>query len=107
MRIGQSPPHILLLDVDFTATVTQGVTHTVYSISHGYGYTPFTLSNIIFDHSSGSETGIGTAGIGATLTIKAECTSTVFRVTVFDDDNWTDATARLRVSAYIFAEDGV
>ena len=106
-KIGQSPSHISLLDVDFTATVTQNVAHTVYSISHGYDYIPFTLANLIYDDSSsGTHVGIGWTGVGATLSITAESTSSVFRVIIYDNFNWTGSNARLRVSFYIFAENG-
>lgn len=105
-KIGMPNPHIGLLDVDFTARVSQGVTHTVYSIPHEYEYVPLTLSNIIFEDGSSTIVGIGYAGVGANLTIKAECTSTHFRVTIYDNFNWTSSNSRLRVSYYIFAEDG-
>ena len=105
-KIGQSPDHIALLDIDFTARVTQNVTHTIYSIPHDYGYIPLTLSNIIFNNGSQDIVGIGYAGVGANLDIQAYCTSTNFIVTIYDNFNWTSSAARLQVSYYIFAENG-
>ena len=106
-KLGQSPSHIALLDVDFTAVVTQGVTHTLYSVNHPYGYTPFSLASIDFtSHGGVPVVGMGTGGVGATLFIKAEATASVFRVTLFDNFSWTGSNARLLVSFYIFAENG-
>lgn len=106
-KIGQAPDHIALLDVDFTARVTQNVTHTLYSIPHNYGYIPLTLSNLIFNDGAGTViTGVGSTGAGANLSIKAYCTSTNFIVTIYDNFNWTSAASRLQVSYYIFAENG-
>lgn len=105
-KINQANPNIGLLDLIFTARVAQNVTHTVYTIPHGYGYTPLTLSNIIFENGTSTVVGLGYAGVGANLAIRAECTATNFRVTIFDNFNWTNANARLRVSFYIFAENG-
>ncbi len=105
----QSPPLYATLNVDFTATVVQGVAHTLYAINHPYGYIPFTLSNIVFTSASTGATpiiGIGEAGVGATLVIQAYSTTSQFIVTIADDFNWTDSTALLRVSYYIFAENG-
>lgn len=105
-KIGQTPDHIALLDVDFTARVTQNVTHTLYSIPHGYGYVPLTLSNIIFNNGTQSIVGIGYAGVGATLEIKAYADANNFYVTIYDNFSWTNSSSRLLVSYYIFAEDG-
>ena len=105
-KIGQSPDHIALLDVTFTARVPQNVTHTIYSIDHGYSYTPLTLANIEFFDGTQTIVGTGYAGVGANLSIKAECIAGAFRVTIYDNFNWTSANARLRVSYYIFAENG-
>lgn len=106
-KIDQTNPHIALLDVDFTATVTQNVTHTVYSIPHDYGYIPLNLANIIFTpHSGANVIGVNYAGVGATLTIKAYCTTTHFIVSIYDNFNWTGSNARLQVSYEIFAENG-
>lgn len=106
-KIQTDNPHFALLDVDFTATVTQGVEHTLYSIPHGYGYIPFTISSIDFtDNASFHYYGLGTAGVGATLVVRAYCTATDYVVTIYDDFNWTGSNARLLVSYYIFAENG-
>jgi hypothetical protein len=107
-KLGQSPGHVALLDVDFTGVVTQGVTHTLYFVNHTYSYIPFSFASIDFIADDGTPVvGMGTAGVGATLIIKAEATASVFRVTLFDNFNWTGSNARLLVSFYIFAEDGV
>lgn len=107
-KVDQSPPHFALLTVNFTAKVTQNVTHTVYSIPHGYDYIPATLSNIIFNDNNGSGdiVGIGYAGVGANLIISAHCTATHFIVKIYDNFNWTRPGATLKVSYYIFAENG-
>lgn len=108
-KTSQSNPHFATLDVDFTATVTQNVTHTIYSFDHGYGYTPASLPNIEFYSDASmppTVVGIGFTGVGATLAITAYCTSTQFIVTLYDDFNWTSANSRLIVSYYVFAENG-
>ena len=105
-KIGQDPEHIGLLEVDFTAAVSQGTTHTLLTIPHGYGYTPLTLSNIEFFDGSQTIVGVGWAAVGATLSIKAEAGTSDFKVTINDSNNWTSSSARLKVSYYIFAEEG-
>lgn len=105
-KVNEASPHIATLVVDFTGTVTQGVTHTLYSFNHGYGYIPFSLSSIVFNDGAQDVIGLGFAGIGATLAIDAFCTSTEFKITIFDDFNWTSNSASLQVSYYVFAEDG-
>jgi len=107
-KTNQTSPHFATLDVDFTAAVTQNVTHTVYSFNHGYDYTPLTLPSIEFYGSTGALTavGIGNTGVGATLIIKAYANSSQFLVTIYDDFFWTGALARLVVSYYVFAENG-
>lgn len=106
-KLGQDDPHVATLEVDFTATVTQNVTHTVYSFNHGYGYVPLNFSSIVFNDGTQDVVGIGFAGVGANLAINAYCTSSQFIVTVYDNFNWTSNNASLRVSYYVFAENGV
>lgn len=106
-KLDQESPHIAKINVAFTGTITQGNEQTVYSAPHGYGYVPLTFSNIYFDDGLGIEaSGLGWAGIGATLIVKAYCDSTNFYVTIFDDFNWTSSSANLTVEFYIFAENG-
>lgn len=106
-KTGQSSPHIATVKVNFTATVTQGVTHTLYSIPHGYGYVPFTICSITFDDGSATQAyGLSYSGIGATLTILAYCDATNFYITLYDNNNWTNSSATLDVSYTIFAENG-
>lgn len=106
-KLGQSIPHIATLLVDFTATVTQNVTHTLLTVPHNYGYIPASLSHIVFnDGSSPAIVGIGFAGVGATLSIQGYCDSSNFYVTIYDELNWTSNAATLQVSYYIFAENG-
>lgn len=106
-KAGMTRPHFALLDVDFTSTVTQNTTHTLYEIEHGYGYIPFTIANIVFTSHSGTDAvGIGFAGIGANLSINAYCDASNFYVTIYDNFNWTGSNARLQVSYWIFAENG-
>lgn len=106
-KLGQTSPHIATVNVDFTARITQNVTQTLYSIAHGYGYIPFTLTNLVFDDGAGTtSTGTGYAGIGANLAINAYCDATNFYITIYDNFNWTSANASLLASYYIFAENG-
>lgn len=105
-KLGQSSPHVAKLYVDFTATVTQAVTHTLYRIPHGYGYIPFTLSNIYFDNGINPVIGTGYAGVGANLAINAYCDATYYYVTIYDDFFWTNSSSYLEVSYFIFAENG-
>lgn len=105
-KTNQTNPHFALLSVDFTATVTQGITHTLYAINHGYGYIPFTISSIVFYDGSQSFHGIGFAGNASTLVIDAYCTTTQFIVQIYDDFNWTNSSATLEVSYFIAAENG-
>lgn len=106
-KLGEDPEHLAVLKVNFTAKVTQGVTHTLYTIPHGYGYIPLTVSSIVFDDGGGTTSvGLGFAGIGANLAINAYSDSTNFYVTIYDNFNWTSSSASLEVSFYIFAEDG-
>jgi len=109
-RVGQSLPHFATLDVDFTGTITQNVTQNLYVVDHNYGYIPFTFGGIVFLTSvaTGSQTitGNGRAGVGATLEIQAYSTTNQFIVSIYDNFNYTDATSRLQVSYYIFAENG-
>ena len=106
-KLGEANPHYALLRVSFSGVITQGVTHTVYSFPHGYGYIPLTLSTItLYTGTSVTASGIGYTGIGATLTIKAYCDATNFYVTVYDNFNWIDGSSVLEVSYYVFAENG-
>lgn len=105
-KLGQAVPHTATLSVDFTATVTQGVTHTLLTVPHNYGYIPFTIPNIVFNTGSQEIVGLGFAGVGATLAIDAYSDATNFYVTLFDDFNWTSAAASLLVSYDIYAENG-
>lgn len=106
-KLGQTRPHIALLDVDFSAVITQNLTQNLYTVDHGYGYVPLSLANIVFtSHGGASVVGIGYAGVGVTLDIKAYSTSSQFIVSIYDNFNWTGSNARLQVSYYIFAEDG-
>lgn len=108
-KTNQTPPHFATVSVDFTGTITQGVTQNLYVISHGYNYIPFTVSNIAFTSSSLPGvviTGLGFAGVGATLAINAYSTSSQYIISIFDNATWTDSNATLAVSYYIFAEDG-
>lgn len=106
-KMNQSSPHFATVNVDFTATITQNVTHTLYAINHGYTYIPLTISNIVFnDSGGGTEVGIGFAGVGATLAINAYSTASQYIITIYDNFNWTSATASLEVSYYVFAENG-
>lgn len=105
-KIGQSNPHFALLSVDFTGMVTQNVSHTVYSFNHGYGYVPLNFASIIFNDGVQDIVGLGFAGVGATLAIDAYCTASDFIVKVYDDGGWTNSNATLKVSYYVFAENG-
>lgn len=106
-KTGQTNPHIATVKVNFTATVTQGVTHTLYSIPHGYGYVPLTISNIFFDDGGPIQlSGLGYTGVGVTLDIRAYCDATNFYITLYDNNNWTNSSATLDVSYSIYAEDG-
>lgn len=106
-KTNQNPSHIATVNVDFTATITQNSTQTLYSIDHNYLYIPFTISNIEFDDGLGTTAvGIGFAGIGATLAIQAYSTTSNFLITIYDNFNWTSNSATLTVSYYIFCENG-
>lgn len=105
-KAGQSPSHAATLVVDFTATVVQGVTHTLLTVPHNYGYIPFTIPGIVFNDGVQDIVGLGFAGVGATLAIDAYSDTSNFYVTLFDDFNWTNSSATLQVSYYIFAENG-
>lgn len=105
-KLNQPNPHVATLTVNFTTTVTQNVTHTVYSIPHGYGYIPLTLSNIVFNNGVNQVVGTGFAGVGATLAINAYSDVNNFYVTIFDNFNWTNSSTVLTVSYFIFAENG-
>lgn len=106
-KTDQSPAHFAQLVVDFTASVTQNTTLTVYSLNHGYGYTPFVLPALKFRDNVGTEmAGVGVISVGATLRIEAKATSNQFLVTVYDDNFWTGPNAQLDASYYIFAENG-
>jgi hypothetical protein len=106
-KLDKTPTHIATVTVDFTGTVTQGVTHTLYAISHGYNYTPLCIPSIVFrDQPSGVLfSSVGHLGIGTGLVINAYCTSTQFLITIFDQFNWTNSNAELEVSYHIFAHD--
>lgn len=105
-KVGQSPSHLATLNVTFTGTITQGVTHTVYSFNHGYTYIPLNLSNITLTISGVSVTGIGFTGTGSSLAVNAYCTATQFIITVYDNAFWISAGDTLQVSYYVFAENG-
>lgn len=108
-KIEQSPPHRGLLVVDFTSGITQNVTHTVYSIPHGYSYTPFTFPFIVATGNPFLGTpivGLGYTAIGANFFVSAYADDNNFYVKVFDNFNWIDASSELRVSFSIFAENG-
>lgn len=106
-KTNQTPPHFATVSVDFTATITQNLTQTLYSISHGYTYIPFTVSSILFNSGAGTTAvGIGRAGVGANLDINAFCTTSNFIITIYDNFNYTSNSAFMTVNYYIFAENG-
>lgn len=106
-KLDQPSPHIGLLVVDFTGVVTQNVTHVLYTVDHGYAYTPLTMPSLTFrDHSGQQFFGVGEIAIGSTLLIRARCTSTQFIVDIYDNASWTGSNALLEVSYHIFAENG-
>lgn len=105
-KADQTPPHFATLLVDFTATAPQNVTHTLLTIPHPYGYVPLSLSNIIFNTGTQLIVGLGYAGVGSTLEIKAFSDNNNFYVTFYDDANWSNSSSTLEVSYYIFAENG-
>lgn len=105
-KADETPPHLGLLDVDFTATVTQNVVHNLYVINHNYGYIPFSIANILFNDGVQDFYGIGFAGNAGTLVINAYCTTTQFIVDIYDNALWTSNAATLKVSYNIFAENG-
>lgn len=105
-KTGQTVPHFATLVVDFTATVTQNVTHTLLTVPHNYAYIPFSLPSIIFNDGLQNIVGLGFAGVGATLAIDAFSDATNFYVTIYDNGNWTSANASLQVSYFVFAENG-
>lgn len=105
-RANQSPPHYATLRVSFTKSTPQGSTVTLYDINHNYGYVPLNFASIKFNDTSQNIYGMNYAGVGATLMIRAYCTSSQFIVTLYDQFNWTKNGALLEVSYYIFAEDG-
>lgn len=105
-KTNQASPHIALLNVDFTATVTQNVTHTLYAINHNYGYIPLNIATIAFNDGVQDFYGIGFAGNGGTLVIDAYCTTTQFIVQIYDNFNWTNSASTLKVSYFIAAENG-
>jgi hypothetical protein len=107
-KLGQSPEHSATVIVDFTSGIPQNSTRTVFSFDHDYGYIPASLSSIKMTGLAGGSSvyGIGSAGLGATLVVKAYCTASQFLITVFDNFNWISNATELQVSYYIFAEDG-
>lgn len=105
-KLGQDDPHVATLSVDFTGGVTQNTDLILYQIPHGYGYVPFTISNIVLDDGVSQTVGTGYTGVGATLFIKAYCDSNYFYVTLYDNFNWITANHTLTVSYFIFAENG-
>lgn len=106
-KLGQSPPHFAEIVVDFTGAVTQATTHTLYSFTHGYTYTPLVVASLVFNEQGGQTfSGVGQVGIGATLDIQAYATSSQFILSIYDNFFWTGAAASLEVSYYIFAEEG-
>lgn len=106
-KTNRSNPHFATLVVDFTATITQNLTQTLYAFPHGYGYIPFNFGSIVFTPNVGTNVvGIGFAGVGANLAIQAYCTATDFIVDIYDNFNYTGSNASLQVSYYVFAENG-
>jgi hypothetical protein len=106
-KINQPNPHFGTLEVAFTSGITQNVTHTVYSIPHNYTYIPFTFPFITISGGTIGSTinGLGFTGIGATLAIYAYADINNFYVTVYDNNNWINNTARLSVTYYIFCDE--
>lgn len=105
-KLGQTTPHIATLVVDFTGGIVQNVTHTLYTVPHGYGYIPFTLANIVLDDGVSQTVGTGYAGVGATLAINAYSDANNFYITIYDNFNWITSNHTLSVSYFIFAENG-
>lgn len=108
-KVDQPSPHFATLNVDFTSGITQGVTQTLYQFEHGYTYVPFTIPFIVLtgDPLLGTNLiGCGFAGIGATLAVEGYADSTNFYVTIYDNNNWIDASSNLQVSYYVFCENG-
>jgi hypothetical protein len=54
----------------------------LYAFNHGYGYVPFTIASIVFNDGTQAVVGLGSAGVGSTLKIKAYCTSSQFIVSI-------------------------
>lgn len=109
-KLNQSPSHIATVRVDFGARTPRSVDTVVYKIRHGYSYKPFTLSNITFTDPTSLPgivvNGIGYAGVGGTLEIRAFADETFYYITVFDDVFWTSSSSFLEVSYFIFTENG-
>lgn len=105
-KANQLHPHYATLRVNFTMSIPQGSTVILYALNHGYDYTPFNFASIKFNDTVQNIYGMNYAGVGATLAIRAYCTSTQFLVTIQDGFGWTKAGAVLEVSYYIFAENG-
>lgn len=106
-KLNQTDPHYALLRVNFTGGISQGTNHTLLTFPHGYDYTPLTLSSItLYSGSSVVVSGIGYAGVGANLEIKAYATASDFIIYIYDNFNWINSSSMLEVSYYIFAENG-
>lgn len=105
-KANQPSPHYATLEVNFSSGVPQGSNVLLYSFNHGYGYIPFNFASIKFTIPSQTLYGINYTGIGATLAVRAYCTSSQFRVEIYDQFNWVEPGSKLEVSYYVFAENG-
>lgn len=107
VKIDATPRHYGTVKITFTKNPPSGATTTLYTVPHGYSYTPFALASGTFaDFSSAYD---GTLPLEPTATFNAliETDATNMYIKVYYESGWGSIVGNtLTVSYQIFAENG-
>lgn len=112
VKMDASPSHFGVIDVSFTSNIPAG-TYLLYSFAHGYSYRPAAIgvgvySNLASGAPSSRMEGTLPLPRAGTLFTDILTTDTLVQIKVWQDsdDMWITNGTKLRVSFYVFAEEG-
>jgi hypothetical protein len=107
VKIDATPRHYGSVKITFSSNPPNDVTTTLYTVPHGYSYTPFALASGTF--ADGSSSYDGTLPLEPTATLNAiiETDATNMYIKIFYNTGWGSIIGNtLTVSYQIFAENG-
>lgn len=108
VKIDANPRHYGTVTITFTGNPTHAAETTLYTVAHGYDYTPMVLASGTF--SDGFSALDGTLPLEPTATFEAfiEADDTNMYVKLYYESGWGSIIgATLTVSYQIFAENGL